>query len=73
MYQIFHFVGHSFAILTFDSTSSIDQCLTKRDQIKKEHRLSVQRNLRNVSKNEKLKSFYITVHLEKFGLYFFLK
>ncbi len=53
MIKIFLFTDHSFAILTFASPSTIDQCLVKRDQIKQEHRLIVKRNLRETSRDQR--------------------
>jgi hypothetical protein len=67
--KIFTCIDHSFAILTFASISSIDQCLTKCDQIKKEHRLTVKRNLKETSKDQRTISKYILIHIDQFGLY----
>jgi hypothetical protein len=69
--KMFIHTDYSFAILTFDSISSIDQCMSKRVEIKKEHRFVVQRNLRNVSKTQKRVCHYILIHLDRFGLYLF--
>ena len=71
MIKIFYFIDHSFAILTFDSISSVDQCLSKRDQIKKEHRLSVKRNLKEDSKDQRGIANYIFIHIDQFGLYLY--
>jgi hypothetical protein len=71
MIKICSFTDHSFAILTFASPSSIDQCLVKRDQIKQEHRLIVKRNLRETSRDQRSVCKYISIHLDKFGLYLF--
>jgi hypothetical protein len=67
----FVFIDHSFAILTFTSISSVNQCLDKRDEIKQKHRLIVKRNLRDTSRDQRSVCKYISVHLNKFGLYLF--
>ncbi|CAF2393597.1 unnamed protein product [Rotaria sp. Silwood2] len=55
-----------FAILTFASISSVDQCLAKRSQINQEYRFIVKRNLREVSKDQRPITKYILIHLDKF-------
>jgi len=71
MIKIFSFTDHSFAILTFASPSTIDQCLVKRNQIKQEHRLIVKRNLTETSRDQRSVCEYIFIHLDKVGLYLF--
>ncbi|CAF0764910.1 unnamed protein product [Rotaria sp. Silwood1] len=61
---------YCFAILTFASISSVDQCLAKRPQINREHRFIVKRNLREVSKDQRPVTKYILIHLDKFDLSF---
>ena len=66
---MFAFVDYCFAILTFASISSVDQCLAKRAQIKQEHHFIIKRNLREISKDQRPITKYILIHLDKFGLY----
>ncbi|CAF0893010.1 unnamed protein product [Rotaria sordida] len=61
---------YCFAILTFASISSVDQCLAKRAQIKQEHRFIIKRNLREISKDQRPITRYILIHLDKFDLSF---
>ncbi len=67
--NIFNLIDHSFAILTFDSILSVDQCLIKRDEIKKKYRLTVKRNLRETTREQRSCSEFILIHIEDFGLY----
>ena len=58
---------HSFAILTFAKAFSVDECLAKRVQIRAEYRVTVKRNLRGISRDQRAICQHISVHLTTFG------